>query len=48
MQSPPASIEWTRVNSLRPGRYAPAPLAQVDQRIGGLLDAERLGQGGSQ
>jgi hypothetical protein len=24
MQSPPASIAWTRVNSLRPGRYAPA------------------------
>src|SRR6266540_3746578 len=23
MQSPPASIEWTRVNSLRPGRAAP-------------------------
>jgi hypothetical protein len=24
------------------------PLAQVDQRIGGLLDPEPLGQGGSQ
>jgi hypothetical protein len=25
-----------------------SPLAQVDQRIGGLLDPEPLGQGGSQ
>jgi hypothetical protein len=25
-----------------------SPLAQIDQRIGGLLDPEPLGQGGSQ
>ncbi|HEX3201870.1 MAG TPA: hypothetical protein VHW42_08045 [Actinomycetes bacterium] len=38
----------TRDNSLRPGRYAPARPPQVDQRIGGLLDAQPLGQRGRQ
>ena len=46
MQSPPASMVWTRVSSLRPGRAG--LLAQVDQRIGGLLDAQPLGQRGRQ
>jgi hypothetical protein len=46
LPSPPAGSAWTRVTSLRPVRAS--PLAQVDQRIGGLLDAEPLGQGGRQ
>jgi hypothetical protein len=31
-----------------PGPVRASPLAQVDQRIGGVLDAEPLGQGGRQ
>src|SRR6266542_5580544 len=48
IQSAPASIACTRVNSLRPGWGRAGPLAQVDQLIGGLLDAQRLGQRGRQ
>jgi hypothetical protein len=39
---------WTRVSSLRPGWAAPARSAQVDQLVGGLLDAQPLGQRGRQ
>jgi hypothetical protein len=46
MQSAPASIAWTRVNSFAPRMGGAGPLAQVDQRIGGLLDAQPLGQRG--
>jgi hypothetical protein len=35
-----ASIEWTKVGSLRPDGPR-RPLAQVDQRIGALLDPSR-------
>jgi hypothetical protein len=33
---------------LAPGPVRASPLAQIDQCIGGLLDAEPLGQGGGQ
>jgi len=33
---------------LAAGPVRASPLAQVDQRIGGLLDAQPLGQGGRQ
>ena len=46
MQSPPASSEWTRVNSLRPGRCAPGRSPRSISCIGGLLDPQPLGQGG--
>jgi hypothetical protein len=48
MPSPPASIDWTRVNSSAAGPVRASPLAQVDQRIGGLLDPQPPGQGGRQ
>jgi hypothetical protein len=48
MQSAPASIAWTRVNSFAPRMGGASPLAQIDHLLGGLLDAQPLGQRGRQ
>ena len=37
MQSPPATMAWTRVSSLRPGWAAIGP--QIEQLVGSLLDS---------
>jgi hypothetical protein len=48
MQSPPATRACTSVSSLRPGRAAPGPVAEVDELVGGLLDPQPLCQRGGQ
>jgi hypothetical protein len=48
MQSPPATMAWTRVSSLRPGWAAPQSIAEVDEPVGDLLDPQSLRQGRGQ
>ena len=48
MQSPPATIAWTRVSTLRPGRCCAGPVAEVDQLVDDLLHPQPLGQRGGQ
>jgi hypothetical protein len=47
MQSPPATMAWTRVSSL-PGAGRRRPVPEIDQPVGALLDPQPLHQRGGQ
>jgi hypothetical protein len=48
MQTPTRQQRVDQGQQLAPGPVRASPLAQVDQRIGGPLDPQPLGQGGRQ